>query len=145
MFGMFKKKFKGAAKDIKKFEKKDLMEASVGIAVLVMWADGSAEDAEQQKVQAILKNTPALSNYGPEVQDTFNRFNSLCKEVGFIAARVQILREIEQVKHDRAEAEDVFVIGVTVANSDGELEEPEQKLLDTIGSMLGLRLADYLS
>lgn len=40
MFGMFKKKFKGAAKDIKKFEKKDLMEASVGIAVLVMWADG---------------------------------------------------------------------------------------------------------
>lgn len=144
MFGFLKKKVKVAARDISKFEKKDLMEATVGIAILVMYADGSAKDSERSKIQRILANTPALTNYGPEVQSTFNRYDSLCSEVGYMAARVQILREIKQCQGDQHEMEDVLVTGLTVALADGEMDEKEDAILREVAGVFGMRLEDFL-
>lgn len=64
LFGMLKKKVNVAAGEVRKLEKKDLMEATVGIAVLVMYADGEAEDSERDKIAKILANTPALAAFG---------------------------------------------------------------------------------
>lgn len=141
---VFGKKAKLATQEIKKFEKRDLMEATVGIAVLVMWADGDAEDTERTKIANVLANNPALSAFGPEVQSTFNRYDSLCKESGFMLAKVQILREIADVKGDPREMEDVLVTGLTIALSDGEMEEPEEKILRQVATSFGLRIEDYL-
>lgn len=144
MLKMFRKKANNAATEIKKFERKDLMEATVGVAVLVMYADGSAEEAERDKIAKVLANTPALQAFGPEVQATFNRFDSLCKESGFMLAQVQIMREIADVKGDAREMEDVLVTGLTIALADGEMEEPEKKILTKIAGQFGLRIEDYL-
>lgn len=144
MFNIFKKKARNATTEIKKFERRDLMEATVGVAVLIMWADGSAEDSERSKTAQVLANTPAFSAFGPEVQATFNRFDALCKESGFMLAKVQIMREIGDVKGDPREMEDVLVTGLTIALADGELEEPEEKILRQIASQFGLRIEDYL-
>jgi len=142
--GWFGKKARNTVSEIKKFERKDLMEATVGIAVLVMWADGTAEDSEREKIAKILANNQALAAFGPEVQSTFNRFDSLCKESGFMLAKVQIMREIGDVKGDTREMEDVLVTGLTVALADGELEEPEEKILRGVASAFGLRIEDYI-
>ena len=144
MFGYFKKKAKVVTRDIAKFEKKDLMEATVGIAVLTMWVDGSAEDSERSKIQKILNNNQALANYGPEVQATFGRYDQLCTEVGFMAAKVTIMREIAQCLGDKHEMEDVLVTGLTVALADGEMDEKEEKLLKEVAQLFGLRLESYL-
>lgn len=144
MFGLLKKKANRAGAEIKKFEKKDLMEATVGVAVLVMWADGDAEDSEREKIAKVLANNTALSSFGPEVQATFNRFDSLCKESGFMLAKVQIMREIADVKGDSREMEDVLVTGLTIAMADGEVEEAEEKILRQVASSFGLRIEDYL-
>lgn len=144
MFNLFKKKVKVAAGEVRKLEKKDLMEATVGVAVLVMWADGHAEDAERTKIAQVLANTPALAAFGAEVQATFNRFDTLCKESGFMLAKVHIMREIGDVKGDSREMEDVFVTGLTIALADGELEEPEEKILRQVAQSFGLRVEDYL-
>lgn len=144
MFNLFKKKATNAAANVKKFEKRDLMEATVGIAVLVMYADGQAEDSERETIAKVLANTPALSAFGPEVQSTFNRFDTLCKEAGAMIARVQIMREIGDVKGDAREMEDVLVTGLTVAMADGDLEKPEEEILRKVASQFGLRIEDYL-
>ena len=144
MFGFLKKKAKVAMRDVSKFDKKDLMEATVGICVLVMYADGTAEDAERAKIQKILDNTPALANFGPEVQACFSRFDALCRDAGMIMARSQIMREIKDCQGDTREMEDVLVTGLTVALSDGEMEEPEEKILKEVASAFGLRLESFL-
>lgn len=142
--GFLRKKAKVAARDIAKFEKKDLMEATVGIGVLTMWVDGDAKDSERDKIQKILNNTPALANYGTEVQGTFSRYDTMCKEMGFMAAKVQIMREIKQCQGDTHEMEDVLVTGLTVALSDGEMDEKEEKLLKEVASLFNLRLENFL-
>lgn len=144
MFGFLKKKAKVAVRDISKFDKKDLMEATVGICVLVMYADGTADDSERAKIQKILDNTPALANFGPEVQACFGRFDSLCRDAGMIMARSQIMREIKDCQGDQREMEDVLVTGLTVALADGEMDEKEEKVLKEVASSFGLRLENFL-
>jgi|GEM_PF-5309020 Tellurite resistance protein len=144
MFGMFRKKAKAVARDISKFEKKDLMEATVGICVLVMYADGTAEDTERAKIQKILDNTPALANFGSEVASCFGRFDALCRDAGMIMARSQIMREIKDCQGDSREMEDVLVTGLTVALADGEMDEKEEKVLKEVASAFGLRLESFL-
>jgi tellurite resistance protein TerB len=144
VWGIFKKKAKVAARNVAKFEKKDLMEATVGIAILVMYADGESKDSERDKTQKILNNTPALANYGPEVQATFQRYDTLCKEVGFMAAKVQIMREIKDCQGDQREMEDVLVTGLTVALSDGGMDEKEEKILKEVANTFGLRIENFI-
>lgn len=145
MWNPFKKKVKNLGREIQKMERKDLMEATVGIAVLVMYADGNASDVERDKVRKVLDNTPTLTNFGAEVQATFQRFDSIFKEVGYIAGRQQVLREIGDVKGDQFEMEDVLVTGVTIALADGEIDEKEMDILQRVAQGFGLRLENFLS
>lgn len=144
VWGLFKKKAKVAARNVAKFEKKDLMEATVGIAILVMYADGNASDEERAKIQKLLDNTPALANFGPEVAATYQRYDSLLREVGMMAGRVQIMREIKDCQGDQREMEDVLVAGLTVALADGEMDEKEEKILKDVAAAFGLRLETFL-
>lgn len=143
MFGkLFGKKASAAKAEIKKFENRDLMEATVGGCLLVAFADGECEDAEIKTIESLLRTNKALEGFGHELTDTVNRFTVRLK-AGYRVARVEILREIEEVKGNRQEAEDVLVTMLTIAEADGEIEEAEQKELSTVADRLGLRIADY--
>ncbi len=144
MFGMFKKKAKIVQREVKNFEKRDLMQACVGIVLLVGWADGDLAVSEGDKIQKVLANNPALANFGAEVTETFNRYNTMLRDAGFLIGKSQVMREIEDVKGDAREAEDVFLVGLTVALADGEIDDKELKVLTDVGMMLGLRLENYL-
>ncbi|EEU1110311.1 tellurite resistance TerB family protein [Escherichia coli] len=61
MFGIFKKKTRRAAAEIKKFEKRDLAQAVINAAYLVAYADGECEASEKAKIEQVLRNQPALS------------------------------------------------------------------------------------
>lgn len=100
--------------------------------------------SEGDKIQKVLANNPALSNFGAEVTETFNRYNTMLRDAGFLIGKSQIMREIEDVKGDSREAEDVFLVGLTVALADGEVDQKEMKVLTDVGMMLGLRLENYL-
>lgn len=63
---------------------------------------------------------------------------------GFRVGRMNILREIEDIKNDPKEAEEVFVNMLTIAEADGEIEPAEHKVLEEVGRRLGLRVEDYL-
>ena len=144
MFGMFKKKAKLVGRQVTNFEKRDLMQAAVGIALLVGWADGDLSVSEGDKIQKVLANNPSLAGFGAEVTETFNKYNTMLKDAGFLIGRSQIMREIEDVKGDSREAEDVFLVGLTVALADGTVDDKELKVLSEVGMMLGLRIENYL-
>jgi tellurite resistance protein TerB len=144
MFGMFKKKAKLVSRQVTNFEKRDLMQAAVGIALLVGWADGDLSVSEGDKIQKVLANNPALKGFGGEVTETFNNYNTMLKDAGFLIGKSQIMREIEDVKGDNREAEDVFLVGLTIALADGTIDDKELKVLTDVGMMLGLRIENYL-
>ncbi len=51
MFGIFGKKARRAATEIKKFEKRDLAQAVINAAYLVAYADGECEVSEKAKIE----------------------------------------------------------------------------------------------
>jgi tellurite resistance protein TerB len=146
MFGigkMFGKKAAAARGELKKMENRDLMEAVVGGCMLIAFADGECEESELKTIESLLRTSKALEGFGHEVTDTMNRFTERL-HAGYRVARLEIMREIGDVKSNRNEAEDVLVAMLTVALADGEIEPEEQKELDAVATTLGLRLADYV-
>ena len=146
MFGFLKKMNKaGAAISEKavKAENKDLMEAMVGAATLIAFADGELEDEEIAAIDAILKNTKALQAFGSEPAQEFDR---LCTVLGagYRMGRLEVMKEISDVKGNKDESEMVLVMAIEVAYADGECEPEETKELEAIAQKLGLRLTDYM-
>lgn len=146
MFG-FLKKMKGAGAELAnksvKAENKDLMEGMVCAAALIAFADGELEDEEIEKTSTILSNSKALEAFGTEPAQFFD---AQCKvlEGSYRMGRVTIMKEIEDCKANKADAEMVLIMAIEVAFADGEMEPEEEKELNAIAAKLGLRLADYI-
>ncbi|ELV71713.1 zinc-finger family protein [Escherichia coli PA11] len=139
MFGIFKKKTRRAAAEIKKFEKRDLAQAVINAAYLVAYADGECEASEKAKIEQVLRNQPALSAFTSEINAISATIIGQL-DTNFKIGRRAALREIEDVKHDTREAEDVLDVAVAIAEADGEIEPEERKVLEEIAGVLGLRL-----
>ncbi|EEV3455885.1 tellurite resistance TerB family protein [Escherichia coli] len=140
MFGIFKKKTRRAAAEIKKFEKRDLAQAVINAAYLVAYADGECEASEKAKIEQVLRNQPAFTSEINAISATI--IGQL--DTNFKIGRRAALREIEDVKHDTREAEDVLDVAVAIAEADGEIEPEERKVLEEIAGVLGLRLENHL-
>ncbi len=146
MFGLFKKA-QGAAAAVAekslKAENKDLMEAAVGAVALLAYADGELEVSELKAINDLLSTTKTLAVFGNEVNKEFDR---LCKrfESGYRMGRLETLREIEDIKSNKQDAETVLVIAIEIVFADGTVEPAEQKELEVIANKLGLRLSDYM-
>ncbi|AOR59283.1 tellurite resistance TerB family protein [Pectobacterium brasiliense] len=139
----FGKKVAAAKVELKKVENRDLMEAIVGGCLLVAAADGEIEKEETDKLDKLLRSNPQLGHYGNEITQTISRFTEQL-QAGFRVGRMNILREIDDIKNTPKDAEEVFVNMLTIAEADGEIEPEEQKVLEEVGRRLGLRIEDYL-
>ena len=147
MFGMFKnlrKKANVVATSNRRLENIDLIQATVGISLLVGWASGSLDDQEASKIQKTLANTPALEGFTAEVNEIYERYNAVFKDVGFLAGKIRIMREIADIKAERQDAEDVYVTGITITLADGEVDDKEREILEEVGNLLGLRYSSYV-
>ena len=87
--------------EVKKLENRDLMEAVIGGCLLIVFADGEAEDAELKKLDGLVRSNKSLEHFGVELTDTINRFTQRL-QAGYRVARNDILREIEQSNAARA-------------------------------------------
>ena len=143
MFGkLFGKKVNAARAEVKKLENRDLMEAMVGGTLLIAFADGECEESELQKIDQLLSSHKSLQHFGSEVSSTMMAFTDRLK-AGYRVGRMEILREIQDVKGDQREKEDVLLAMLTVAEADGEIEPEEEKELNAVAQALGLRMSDY--
>ncbi|WP_085696304.1 tellurite resistance TerB family protein [Pseudomonas sp. B26(2017)] len=139
---LFGKKFGKAKAELKKVENRDLMEAIVGGCILVAAADGEIEKTELDKIDQLIRSNKNLDHFGSEITATLGRFTEQLN-AGFRVGRMNIMREIEDIKSNPLDAEEVFVNMITIAEADGEIEAGELKVLSEVGRLLGLRLADF--
>lgn len=141
MFGLKKKLF-GAKVAAKKIENRDLMQAIVGGCLLVAAADGEISKNEAAQIDIQIRANKNLEHFGSEITSTVNLYTEQL-QAGFRLGRMNIMREIRDIKNNPADAEEVFVNMLTVAEGDGSISEPEMKVLSEIGTELGLRLKDF--
>lgn len=141
MFGKFKSKFTGS---VNKFSgNKDFLEAVCAACALVAAADGELEDAEiAQTIKGIASN-PALAGAFPtrEIEQTAD---AMCKRAqGGRVGRAGLYKELEDIAADKDKAETVLLTALDVADSDGQVEPEEKKVLEKIAQTFGLNLANY--
>jgi tellurite resistance protein TerB len=141
MFGM-KKKFFGAKKAVKKLENRDLMQAIVGGCLLVAAADGDISKNEAAQIDLQIRANKNLDHFGSEITETVNRFTEQL-QAGFRLGRMNIMREIGDIANNPADAEEVLVNMLTVAEGDGDISDAEMKVLTEICQKLNLRLKDF--
>ncbi|MGB1291773.1 MAG: tellurite resistance TerB family protein [Pseudoalteromonas sp.] len=142
MLGFFKKKAGDAKAELKKVENRDLMEAIIGGSLLVAAADGSIDDEELVSLEKQVSSNDSLKHFGAEIGKTINNFEKQL-ESGFRIGKMKILREIADIKNNPADAEEVFVNMLTIAEADGEIDEKELAILKEVGQTLGIRLSEY--
>ncbi|EFL3938272.1 tellurite resistance TerB family protein, partial [Escherichia coli] len=106
----------------------------------VAYADGECEASEKAKIEQVLRNQSAFTSEINAISATI--IGQL--DTNFKIGRRAALREIEDVKHDTREAEDVLDVAVAIAEADGEIEPEERKVLEEIAGVLGLRLENHL-
>lgn len=142
MFGLMKKTFGAAAKEVKAEygENKDFLEAVLAASALVAAADGDIEEAERRKVISIITNHPALSKlYQSNVIET--TADTMFKRAKEMSGRQQLARELDDIKsrpNGAQMAEDAYLIALDIAHSDGEVEPAEDAVLKKIAARLGI-------
>lgn len=146
MFGMFKK-LKGAgselAKKSVKAENKDLMEGMISAAALIAYADGDLGDDEVEKIQKIIGSSASLEAFGIEATQYFDKQCSAL-EASYRMGRLSVMKEIEDCKGNKEEAEMILIMAIEVAYADGDCDADEDKELKAIAVKLGLKLDDYI-
>lgn len=140
--GFFSRKASNAKAAVKKLENRDLMQAIVGGCLLVAAADGEISKNESAQVDLQIRANKNLEHFGSEITSQVNLFTEQL-QAGFRLGRMNIMREIAEIKNNPLDAEEVFVNMLTVAEGDGNISEPELKVLVEIGNLLGLRPKDF--
>ena len=103
----------------------------INAAYLVAYADGECEASEKAKIEQVLRNQPTLSAFTSEINAISATIIGQL-DTNFKIGRRAALREIEDVKHDTREAEDVLDVAVAIAEADGEIEPEERKVLEEV-------------
>lgn len=142
MLNFFKKKAGNMSNELKKVENRDLMEAIVGGSLLVAAADGSIDESELLSLEAQISSNQNLQHFGAEIGQTINRFEQQLN-AGFRLGKMKIMREIEDIKGNQDDAEEVFINMLTIAEADGEIDPKEMNILQEVGNKLSIRLSDY--
>ncbi|MGA4455310.1 tellurite resistance TerB family protein [Pseudomonas fortuita] len=141
MLGIGKRLF-GAKRAVKKLENRDLMQAIVGGCLLVAAADGEISKNEAAQIDIQIRANKNLEHFGQEITATVNLFTEQL-QAGFRLGRMNIMREIADIKNNPLDAEEVFVNMITVAEGDGSISPEELKVLAEVGVQLGLRPKDF--
>ena len=139
---LFGKRGGQVANEVKKMANRDLAEGLVGACLLVAAADGEIDADELTSLNKQLDAHPALQGFGGEIGKMVDKFSTIL-DAGFLMGKTQIMREIADCAHDEQEAEDIFVAAITIAQSDGEIDDKELIILKEIGKKLNLNLSTY--
>jgi tellurite resistance protein TerB len=145
MFGLAKKVFGAAAKEVKAdySGNKDFLEAVSAGAALVAFSDGSSSDDEKSKTIKTMKNHPVLGKMysADEIEKTVD---TMFKRAVDGSGRQLLARELDDIKgREGTMADDVYLIASDVAASDGTVDPKEQATLDKIANRLGVDVSKF--
>lgn len=139
-FGFGKKK--AAAKlAMSKMENKDEFEAVCWGGVGIIFADGSKDDSEVEALKESIRVDENMDAFQGEVDSTID--NIIIKfEVSPSRAKLQVIRELSDLKADQEAKENVFATLFDLAAM-GDLEESEKAVLKQYANALGVSTSPY--
>ena len=142
---MFNKKTAEAGAAVSRMENKDLVEATIYGCVAVAYADGDLEESELKNLQQQLEANDIFKGFQPaDLSLMIDKAVGLFK-AGPVLGRKKAFDQIKDICRDATQAEEAFVAMITVAQSDGQIEEAEAKILADIGKILGgLKVETYV-
>ena len=126
MFGIFKKKVRKAAVEVKKMENRDAVEATVWGAYAIAYADGTL---------------PSFSPFAGEIAQMSANIRSRY-EASPRSANAEAMRQLADVAGTN-DAVDVLCLCLDIADNDG-IDEKEEQMLKKIAQALQLSLDQYL-
>jgi tellurite resistance protein len=144
VFGLkgFKDKLTGASARMS--GRTDALEAICAAAALVAAADGDIEDAEVEATTKAVSTNPTVSGAFSPAQINQSIDKMLKRAESGRAGRMGLYKEIEDIASDHELSELVLLTALDIADSDGELEPEEQKVIEKIGQKLGLDARKYM-
>ena len=146
LFGrLLGKKTAEAGAAMARMENKDLVEATIYGCVAVAYADGDLEESELKNLQQQLEANDIFKGFQPaDLSLMIDKAVGLFK-AGAVLGRKKAFDQIRDICRDASQAEEAFVAMITVAQSDGQIEEAEAKILADIGKILGgLKVETYV-
>lgn len=143
---LLNKKGAEAGAAIARMENKDLVEATIYGCVAVAYADGELEESELKNLQLQIEANDVFKGFQPQdIALMIDKAVALFK-AGAVLGRKKAFDQIRDICRDQQQAEEAFVAMITVAQSDGQIEEAEAKILAEIGKILGgLKVETYVA
>lgn len=126
-----------------RIKNKDVMEAVVAGCTYVAYADGNVSSSEKTKMLGFLQHTECLKMY--KTDEVVNAFNKYSGKFDFDSSigKSETLAALGKVK-DQEERKLVVRACVIIANSDGNFDESEKKVIREICSVYSLNPSEYV-
>lgn len=118
-------------------------DASMAICALVAAADGKIDDAERQKVSALITSNEALTNFPPE--SLRSTFEAHCAKLSadFQLGKVELVKVIGKTSKKPAEARAVIQIGIIVGGADGDFDAQEKAVVRECCHAVGIDPSEF--
>lgn len=144
LFGKgFKKKSAEVQAEMAKKVNRDLVQAAVYGCFFVASADGSLDESEIKKTQKLIANEPLMKGFGAELSNLIDAAEASYVDGGPRIIKQRAKKEMEDLTHDKEQADIVMNIICTVAD-EGGMGDEERAALTQAASWMNLNVKDYL-
>lgn len=120
-----------------------LYSATVNACLYMASCDGEIEDAEVDQLITALQSNEQFAPFKSRIPATVAEFRNGVKERGILMVRNDAITKLRELE-DLSDRETVLLMALTIAYSDGEVEEKEVKVAGEIAKALSLSLNRYL-
>lgn len=126
-------------------ENVDLLEAAAAGCALVATIDGNADSAERNKAVSVMTKNKTLGAIFSQ-QQIEAIVSAYIDKASDDAGKHELVNELKDLKNHEKGAEyakQVYLMGKSVAKTDGAVGDREQKALDVLAGILGVSEADF--
>ncbi len=138
---LFKKLFAKATGAVSAFTNGDCAEALVGGSFICAALDGSTDESEVEKAIAMFETNERLTGF--DVNGLVGKWEKAVATSARMAKR-DFFKLCESLASDAAQAEEVLIAIIEVADADGNIDDDEMAFLEVTASKLGLNLKEML-
>jgi tellurite resistance protein len=147
MFGSLKKVLGAGVAEARAgyAENRDFLEAVCSGVALVANADGNIDDGERRKAVSLLTGHSTLSKLY-KTADIESCLTTMFGRAKDSSGRQQLARELDDIsgRPNAAQmAEDVYLIALDIAGSDGSVGDDEKSMLQKIAHRIGVDTAKF--
>lgn len=128
-----------------KVENRDKMEAIICASVYVMASSDAGITGEKvTTMEKLIATNDSLSHFGSEIPKTIKKFVDMF-DAGFTMGEAKALREIDDVRNNPEDAEEVFLQALEIAKAgDGNIDEKEKHALKRIAQTVGVNASNWV-